>query len=144
MPRAIVDTSVLFAAAYRRDAAHDDALPVLGGIDAGELPEGIVVDFVLAETLNGLTTHAGHAAAVDFLDRLEGNDRFHVESLNADATASAKAIFRRHEPLSFADACLVAYARTEGLDCLYALDDDFDRIDGIHRLETATNPYDPQ
>jgi len=34
MPRALVDTSVLFAAAYRRDAAHDDALPVLEGIDA--------------------------------------------------------------------------------------------------------------
>lgn len=60
MPRPLLDTSVLFAAAYRRDSAHDDALPILRGIDDGSLPEGVVLDYVLAETLNGLTTHAGH------------------------------------------------------------------------------------
>ncbi len=29
------------------------------------------------------------------------------------------------------------------IDYLYAFDDDFDRIDDITRLETATNPSDP-
>lgn len=37
MPRALVDTSVLFAAAYRRDSAHEDALPILRGIDAEDV-----------------------------------------------------------------------------------------------------------
>ena len=143
MPRALVDTTVLFAAAYRQDGAHEAALPILRGVDDGSLPEAVVLDYVLAETLNGLVTHAGHDAAVDLLDRIEGNARFHVDSLTADALATGKALFRRHEPLSFVDACLVAYARTDGLDYLYAFDDDFDAAADVRRLDTATDPYDP-
>ena len=78
MPRALIDTTVLFAAAYQRDSSHDAALPVLQGIDNGTLPEAVILDYVLAETLNGLTTHAGHDAAVDLLDRIEENARFHL------------------------------------------------------------------
>jgi predicted nucleic acid-binding protein len=144
MPRALVDTSVLFAAAYRRDAGHEDALPVLSGIDDGSLPEGVVLDYVLAETLNGLTTHASHDAATDLLDRIEENARFHIDSLSANGLAAGKAVFRQHAPLSFVDACIAAYMQTEGLDYLYALDDDFDAVDDVTRLDTATNPYDPE
>jgi predicted nucleic acid-binding protein len=143
MPRALIDTTVLFAAAYRRDGSHDSALPVLRGVDDGTLPEAVVLDYVLAETLNGLTTHAGHDAAVDLLDRIEENARFHIDSLTADALATGKALFRRHEPLSFVDACIVAYMRTEGIGYLYGFDDDFDAVEDVYRLGTATNPYDP-
>ncbi|WP_123537805.1 PIN domain-containing protein [Halosimplex salinum] len=143
MPRALVDTTVLFAAAYRPDSAHDDALPILRGIDDGSLPEVVVLDYVLAETLNGLVTHAGNDAAVDLLDRIEENARFHVDSLTADALATGKALFRQHAPLSFVDACIVAYMRTEGLGYLYAFDDDFDAADEVSRLRTPTDPYDP-
>lgn len=144
MPRALVDTTVLFAAAYRRDGTHDDALPILTGIDAAELPEAVILDYVLAETLNGLTTHAGHYAAVDFLDRVEENTRFHIESLTADAFATAKALFRQYERFSFVDACIVAYMQAEGLGYLYAFDDDFDVAADVYRLDTATNPYQPE
>lgn len=143
MPRALVDTTVLFAAAYRRDGAHDDALPILQGVDAAELPEAVVLDYVLAETVNGLTTHAGHSAAVDFLDRVEENARFHVEFLTADAFATAKGLFRQYERFSLVDACIVAYMRTEGLGYLYAFDDDFDAAEDVYRLDTATNPNQP-
>jgi predicted nucleic acid-binding protein len=143
MARALVDTTVLFAAAYRRDSSHDEALPILYGIDEGSLPEAVVLDYVLAETLNGLVTHAGHDTAVDFLDRIEQNPRFHVDTLSAAGLATGKALFRQHEPLSFVDACLVAYLHTEELGYLYAFDDDFDAIEDISRLDTATNPYDP-
>ncbi|ACV49346.1 PIN domain-containing protein [Halomicrobium mukohataei] len=143
MPRALIDTSVLFAAAYKRDNSHDGALPVLQGIDTGTLPEAVVLDYVLAETLNGLTTHAGHDAAVDLLDRIEENARFHIDTLTIDALATGKSLFRQHEPLSFVDACIVAYMQTEGLGYLYAFDDDFDAVEDVYRLETATNPYDP-
>jgi predicted nucleic acid-binding protein len=143
MPQALVDTSVLFAAAYRRDSAHDAARPILGGIDSGELPEAVVLDYVLAETLNGLNTHAGHDAAVDFLTRLEENGRIHVESLSADAFALAKARFRRFEGLSFVDACIVAHMQSQGLEYLYAFDDDFDVVDGVRRLDTPTDPHAP-
>jgi predicted nucleic acid-binding protein len=144
MPRALLDTSVLFAAAYRRDSAHDHALPILRGIDAATLPEAVVLDYVLAETLNGLTTHADHESAIDFLDRLEGNANFHTEFLTADAFATAKALFRQYERLSFVDACIVAYMQTEGLGYLYAFDDGFDTADDVYRLETATDPYHPE
>lgn len=143
MARSLIDTTVLFAASYRRDGGHEAALPVLRGIDDGSLPEAVVLDYVLAETLNGLTTHAGHDAAVDLLERIVENARFHVESLNSDAFAAGKALFRRHEPLSFVDACIVAYMGTEGLEYIYAFDDDFDALDDVVRLETATNPYGP-
>jgi len=141
MPRALVDTTVLFAATYRRDSAHDAALPILKGIDTADLPEAVVLDYVLAETLNGLTTHAGHDAAVDFLDRVEENKRFHIDSLTADAFATAKALFRQHERFSFVDSCIVAYMQAEGLGYLYAFDDDFDAVPGLTRLNTASDPF---
>jgi len=144
MPRALVDTSVLFAAAYRRDSAHDDALPILRGIDTADLPEAVILDYVLAETLNGLTTHAGHDAAADFLDRVEENSRLHIDSLTTDAFAAAKSLFRRHERFSFVDACIVAYMQMEGLGYLYAFDDDFDAAEDVYRLEVATDPYQPE
>ncbi|UIP00392.1 PIN domain-containing protein [Halobaculum sp. CBA1158] len=144
MPRALLDTSVLFAAAYRRDAAHDEAVAILRGIDSGDLPDGVVVEYVLAETLNGLTTHAGHDPAVDFLDRLEENANFHIESITGQVHASAKSIFRRHPRLSFVDAAVVAHMRTGGLGYLYAFDDDFDGIDDVYRLDSLTNPYRPE
>lgn len=143
MPRALVDTSVIFAASYRRDEAHETALPILHGFDDGRLPEAVVLDFVLAETLNGLATHAGHEAAVDFLDRIEENARFHVDSLTRNAFADAKAKFRHHPAFSFVDACVVAYMAAEGLGYLYAFDDDFDNADGVYRLDTPTDPYEP-
>ena len=143
MPRALVDTTVLFAAAYRRDSAHEDAVPILQGIDAADLPEAVVLDYVLAETLNGLTTRAGHDAAVDFLDRVEENARFHVDSLTADAFATAKALFRQYERFSLVDACIVAYMQAEGLGYLYAFDDDFDAAADVYRLDTPTDPYSP-
>ncbi len=143
MPRALLDTTVLFAAAYRRDREHGTALPILQGIDEGSLSEAVVLDHVLAETLNGLLTHAGHNAAVDLLDRIEENPRFHVESLNSDAFAMGKELFRRHEPFSFVDACIVSYMYTEGLAYLYSFDDDFDAAEDVYRLDTVTNPYEP-
>lgn len=144
MPRTLLDTTVLFAAAYRRDSAHDDALPIVQRIDTAGLPEAVVLDYVLAETLNGLTTHAGHDAATDFLDRLEENTRFHIDSVTADEFATAKAQFRQYERFSFVDACIVAYMQANRLEYLYAFDDDFDAAEDISRLDTASNPYQPE
>jgi predicted nucleic acid-binding protein len=144
MPRALVDTTVLFAAAYRPDSAHDDGLSILEEIDAADLLEAVILDYVLAERLNGLTTRAGHDAAVDFLDRIEENTRFHINSLAADAFATGKSLFRQHERFSFVDACIVAYMRIEGLEYLYAFDDDFDAAEGVSRLDVAMNPYRPE
>ncbi|WP_144904570.1 type II toxin-antitoxin system VapC family toxin [Halobellus captivus] len=144
MPRALVDTTVLFAAAYRRDSLHEEALSILRCIDSGALPEAVVLDYVLAETLNGLTTHAGHGAAADFLDRVEENSQFHIDFLTGDAFATGKALFRQYEAISFVDACIIAYMQTEGLGYLYSFDDDFDAAEDVFRLDTPNNPYQPE
>ncbi|ERG98861.1 MAG: hypothetical protein J07HQX50_02909 [Haloquadratum sp. J07HQX50] len=68
MPRALIDTTVSFAAAYRRNVSHGVALPMLRSIDNGTLSEVLNLDYVLAETLDRLTTHTDHDAAVDLLD----------------------------------------------------------------------------
>lgn len=34
--------------------------------------------------------------------------------------------------------------QTEGLGYRYAFDDDFDAVEDVYRLETATNPHDPK
>jgi len=143
MGRAIVDTSVLFAALYRRDSEHDTGLKILTAADDGSLPELVVLDYVLAETLTGLTTHAGHEAAVDCLGRIEENSRFHVDRLTNSGLATAKARFRQHTPFSFVDGAIVGYMETAELEYLYAFDDDFDAADAVTRLDTPTNPYGP-
>ncbi|WP_101298360.1 type II toxin-antitoxin system VapC family toxin [Halegenticoccus soli] len=141
MRRALVDTTVLFAAVYPRDAHHESALPILKGVDGGDLPEAIVLDYVLAETLNGLVRKASHDSAVDFLRRIEENSRFHPGRLTAESFARAKSVFRAYPGLSFVDAALVAHAQDEGIAYLYAFDDDFDAVDDLYRLDTATDPY---
>ncbi|MBX0288367.1 type II toxin-antitoxin system VapC family toxin [Haloarcula salinisoli] len=143
MPRALVDSSVLFAALYRRDSDHDRGLEILRAADDGSLPELVVLDYVLAETINGLTTHVGHEAAVDFLARVEENSRFHVDRLTNSGLATAKARFRQHAPFSFVDAAIVGYIETADLEFLYAFDDDFDAAEPVTRLDTPTNPFRP-
>lgn len=143
MRRALVDTSVLFGAVNTRDANHEPALDILQGIDAGRLPEAVVIEHVLAEILNGIHGRVSHEAAVDFLDRLEANRRMHVARSNTETVAGAKELFRSHERLSFVDALLVAHARTTGIEYCYSFDDDFDGFDGVTRLDTPDDPYGP-
>jgi len=141
MPRAIVDTSVLFAGAYRRDGAHETGSAILHGLDDGSLPEPLVLDYVLAETLNGLTQTVDHQAAVDFFERVDRNERFHVVRLSTDAFATATSLFSQTPPLSLVDAALVALARETDCGYVYSFDSDFDRLDDVERLDTAVDPY---
>lgn len=50
--------------------------------------------------------------------RTEENSRFHIDAMPADAFATAKALFRRYEPFSLADACPVACMQAEDIDYL--------------------------
>jgi predicted nucleic acid-binding protein len=144
MPRALVDTTVLFAAGYRPDQHHDRGQTLVTAIDDGTLPEGIVTEFVLAETLNGLNKHAGHEAATDMLDRLESNRRFQIVPMTKTAVATGKALFREYNHLSFVDACLLGYLQAESIEYIYSFDGGFDAVDDITRLETAVNPFEPK
>lgn len=144
MPVAVLDTTVLYAAADASDARHDDALPILRGVDDGSLPEGTVVDYVLAETMDGLVRNVSHASAVDYLDRLEANDRFEIDRPNADAFATGKGVFRNHGQLSLVDGLVVGYMRARGIEFLYSFDAGFDGVEGVTRLSTAHDPFAPE
>jgi predicted nucleic acid-binding protein len=142
MPEAVVDTTVLFAAAYPRDTRHEEGFELLRAFDGGNLPEAVVIDYVLAETLNGLNERAGSELATDFLTRLEESGMFHVRNTTTGLFADAKAVFRRYEKLSFVDAVIIAYMRDTDLDYLYSFDEGFD-VAEVHRLDEAVNPFEP-
>ena len=135
---------MLFGAVNAHDANHDVALRPVKDVDDGTLSDPVVIEGVLAETLNGIHGRVSHEAAVDFLDRLEANARFHLERSNTETVASAKAVFRARERLSFIDALIVAAARTADIEYVYSFDDDVDGIDGVTRFDTPANPYDPE
>lgn len=144
MVAAALDTTVLYAAADRSDARHEDGLAILRGVDDGTLPDGRVVEYVLAETVNGIVRNLSHGAAVDYLDRIEANERFEIERLTAEAYATGTAVFRHHEGLSLVDGLIIGYARDREIEYLYSFDAGFDKVERITRLSTVDNPFEPR
>jgi predicted nucleic acid-binding protein len=141
MTVALLDTIVLFGSASARDEYHEPAREIVRGIDHGELPDTIVTNYVVAETLNLARERLGPVPANELLDRLiEGTHFEIVHAPQADFNA-AQAIFRRYPALSFVDASIVAYMNRDDIDYLYSFDDEFDGVDGLTRLETDENPF---
>jgi len=141
MAVALLDTNVLFASASARDEYHDRAREIVRGIDHGELPDVLITNYVVAETLNLSREKLGAGPANQMLDRLIEGAHFEiVHAPKADFNA-AQALFRRYNELSFVDATLVAYLEREDIEYLYSFDDDFDAINGLTRLDTSDNPF---
>jgi predicted nucleic acid-binding protein len=141
MAVALLDTNVLFASASSRDEYHDRAREIVRGIDHGDLPEVIVTNYVVAETLNLSDEKLGADAANQILDRLiEGTHFEIVHAPKADFNA-AQALFRRYGELSFVDSTIAAYMDREDVEYLYSFDDDFDAVTDLTRLETVDNPF---
>lgn len=141
MAVALLDTNVLFASASSRDEYHDRAREIVRGIDHGDLPEAIVTNYVVAETLNLSGEKLGADAANRMLDRLiEGTHFEIVHAPKADFNA-AQALFRRYGELSFVDSTIAAYMDREDVEYLYSFDDDFDAVTNLTRLGTADNPF---
>jgi len=141
MARALVDTTVLYAAANRRASRHSVALDIVRSADREALPELLIPDPILIETINGLTTDVRHGTAVEFLTRLRSGSQFDIQrEPNAIWNAALEA-FKQIDRLSLADAILVASARHHSIEYLYSFDDDFDGFDSFTRLVTADNPF---
>jgi predicted nucleic acid-binding protein len=141
MAVALLDTNVLFASASSRDEYHDRAREIVRGIDHGDLPEVIITNYVVAETLNLSDEKLGADAANQILDRLiEGTHFEIVHAPKADFNA-AQALFRRYGELSFVDSTIAAYMDREDVEYLYSFDDDFDAVTDLTRLETVDNPF---
>ena len=141
MAVALLDTNVFFASASFRDEYHDRAREIIRGIDHGDLPEAIVTNYVVAETLNLSGEKLSADAANQMLDRLIEGAHFEiVHAPKADFNA-AQALFRRYGELSFVDSTIAAYMDREDVEYLYSFDDDFDAVTDLIRLETAENPF---
>jgi len=137
----LLDTNVLFASASARDEYHDRAREIIRGIDHGTLPDAIITNYVVAETLNLIGEKLGADAASGMLARLVEGAHFEVEHAPKADFNAAQAIFRQHDALSFVDASIAAYMERADIEYLYSFDDDFDAVDGLTRLDTAENPF---
>ncbi len=141
MQTALLDTVVLYGALVRGDQHHDAALPILQGMDDGDLPVGTVLDFVYAETFNALNRRLSHEDCVEAAELVEGSAGFQVERTNREVWTRGNQTYRRQPHLSFVDALEVAYARENEVDYVYSFDTGFDSVEGVHRINTAENPY---
>jgi len=141
MAVALLDTNVLFASASARDEYHDRAREIVRGIDHGELPEAIVTNYVIAETLNLSGEKLDADAADQMLDRLIEGAHFEITHAPKADFNAAQALFRRYSELSFVDSTIAAYMDRKDIGYLYSFDDDFDVVEGLTRLETADNPF---
>lgn len=141
--QALVDTGVIYSAFHRRDEHHETGLRIVKDADSGRLPQLVVLDFVLAETMNALTHLLVPAQATEALSMLKASDGFDIVRINTAVWSAGQEIFTRIDPLSFVDSLLVAFARERDLPFLYAFDTGFDRIEGIQRLNTNLDPYEP-
>lgn len=143
MTRALLDTTVRYAAANERAGRHETALAIVRGADDGTLPELDVPDPTLAETMNGLTRDVGPATATDVLERTRRAQRFDVRREPDAVWHTDLSAFEEVDRLSLADAVLLASARHRDVEYCYSFDGDFDGLDGITRLDTPANPFSP-
>jgi predicted nucleic acid-binding protein len=141
MAVALLDTNVLFASASSRDEYHDRAREIVRGIDHGDLPEAIVTNYVVAETLSLSGEKLGADAANQILDRLTEGTHFEIVHAPKADFSAAQALFRRYSELSFVDSTIAAYMDREDIEYLYSFDDDFDTVTDLTRLETVDNPF---
>ncbi len=108
-------------------------------LDAGGYV-GVTTDYVLDETLTGLSVAAGHRTAVEFVDllqpRLDAREILLFEVTGA-RRAAALALFRRigreARRLSFTDCTSFAIMRELGIQLAFTADRHFHRAGGAIR-----------
>lgn len=141
--RALVDTGVLYAAFQRRDDFHETGLSIVRDADRGELPQLVVLDFVLAETMNALTRRLDPGDARRSLEMLEASAGFEITRTSNVVWSAGLATYRQLDRLSLVDSILVSYCREREASYLYSFDTGFDDVGGITRLNTNADPYAP-
>lgn len=141
MGRVLVDSTVLIAFADTDDEDHDRGEEIVRAIDHGDLVTGVIVHDALLEVLNFVNERQGHRKAVHLLDRLEESAHYRLPYNPKGNVGSGRGIFRQFPALSLGDAMQVAFMQHEGIEYIYSFDDDFDAVDGVTRLNTATDPF---
>ncbi|SRR6266542_3132540 len=118
-----VDTSFWVALRYRRDDHHEDAVALWRDHHAAL----ITTNHVLGETWTFLRRRAGHAVALDFVERAAQSRRLAVHFVAEETEQDAWAWLRRHNErtYSFVDATSFAVMRRLRLAEAFAFDGDF-------------------
>jgi len=146
MPVAVIDANVIIEARNRNATAHPTALEIAKSIDTGALPTARVPDPVVPEILHPLQRQFGKATAYETLDWLHESRGFDIVHVGERVRSRAERLFRHHDSDSgpeWTDCVIAAYMLNVDVEYIYSFDDDFDAIDGITRLTTAINPFDP-
>jgi hypothetical protein len=141
MAVAVVDTGVLIGMADADDEHHDSALEIVRGMDHGQLPTGLVTNYVVLEALNWIHARKHHETAVETYTRLNESAGFEIIHTAQKDFHRAVELFQTYQEFSFGDATIAAYIERAGIEYLYSFDDDFDVLDDVTRLETADNPF---
>lgn len=141
MTRALLDATVLIAAADSDDDDHAVGFEILREIDHGNLPTGVITNEALLETLNYVEERRGHDAAVDLLDRFVRGAHFELPYNPKKNYGVGRSLFRETPGLNFGDSMQMAFAQSRGIEYAYSFDDDFDAVGGVTRLNRAVNPY---
>jgi len=141
MAAAVVDTGVLIGMVDVDDEHHDVAMEIVRGMDHDDLPTGRVTNYIMLETLNWIHNRKRHVKAVETYERLNQSAGFEILHAAQKDFQRAIDLFQTYDRLSFGDATIAAYMQREGIEYLYSLDDDFDVLKHITRLDTADNPF---
>lgn len=142
MAVAVIDTNVLIAYKDTSDErAHKRAEEIVYAIDRGDLPTTRITNYILLESLNWIHKRQRHDIAVDLRRRLVDSAGFELVQAAQKDFHRAVELFETYEGLAFGDATIAAYMQREGIEYLYSFDDDFDAIEGVTRLDSASNPF---
>ncbi|MDY6764524.1 MAG: PIN domain-containing protein [Halobacteria archaeon] len=143
MQQALVDTGVLYGAFQNRDQYHDKALEIVKEADRGHLPVLVALDFVIAETMNALTQEIRHDECSRAYSMVEESAGLEIKRTSNAVWDRGVIAYKKQSHLSFVDSLLYAYSRENEVEYIYSFDDGFDGLDGLSRLNTAVNPYEP-
>lgn len=140
-----IDTGAFFAAAVDDDDNHQRASAVFKAIAAGDLPYRPLYTnrYVLAELATLTLGRAGHAAAVDTLDRIRGSPTFNVEPVSEATFTSTCEQFARYDDqeISFFDHVTGVMACDRDVEHIFTFDpDDFRTLGFIAVPEDTGEP----
>lgn len=144
--RVLLDSNVLIAALFEDDGEHRRGFEIVEGIDSGELPEGIVLSYALPEVLHPIQQSHGFERARDTLQRFERSPRFHIEWLPKAQFQASLGVWQQSTGTNgaeFVDTTIAQFMRSNDVEYVYSFDEDFDEFEGITRLNTAVDPFEP-
>jgi len=144
MAETLVDANVIVGYALTRDQFHERGREIVRAMDHGDLPLGQITNYVLPEILHPVAQKAGHQTSLNLLNRITQSGGFRIVHLAHEDLTRAQALYRREDGVNFVDAITVAYMQRQDLKYIYTFDDDFDRFDGITRLTSVSNPFEPE